>query len=283
MNIEELFKEKMSNHNIKAPENLWNKIENNLNQVPQSSNIDTNAQNIITNTSSTFTTTVVKTLAISFGVATSAIGGYLIYDNFQEDTIAPQTITETIPQTIIETKATFDTTPIILTKASPITKQETIEVDIITKDSIINIPTTTNPAPISKQETIIEETPQTKLEPTPVQTPIVESTPIEETITPIKEETIIKKEEFNPEIKRPNFVSPNNDGINDIFKIENLESYPDNEIVIFDQRGRIVFTASPYNNDWDASNIEQGTYFYKLLIKEGLNKKIFKGSITIKR
>ena len=283
MNIEELFKEKMSNYDIKAPENLWNKIENNLNQVPQSSNIDTNAQNIITNTSSTLTTTVVKTLAISFGVATSAIGGYLIYDNFQEDTITPQTITETIPQTIIETKATFDTTPIILTKTSPITKQETIEVDIITKDSIINIPTTTNPAPISKQETIIEETPQTKLEPTPAQTPIVENKPIEETITPIKEETIIKKEEFNPEIKRPNFVSPNNDGINDIFKIENLESYPDNEIVIFDQRGRIVFTASPYNNDWDASNIEQGTYFYKLLIKEGLNKKIFKGSITIKR
>lgn len=283
MNIEELFKEKMSNHNIKAPENLWNKIENNLNQVPQSSNIDTNAQNIITNTSSTLTTTVVKTLAISFGVATSAIGGYLIYDNFQEDTIAPQTITETIPQTIIETKATFDTTPIILTKTSPITKQETIEVDIITKDSIINIPTTTNPTPISKQETIIEETPQTKLEPIPAQAPVVENKPIEETITPIKEETIIKKEEFNPEIKRPNFVSPNNDGINDIFKIENLESYPDNEIVIFDQRGRIVFTASPYNNDWDASNIEQGTYFYKLLIKEGLNKKIFKGSITIKR
>ncbi len=283
MNIEELFKEKMSNHNIKAPENLWNKIENNLNQVPQSSNIDINAQNIITNTSSTLTTTVVKTLAISFGVATSAIGGYLIYDNFQEDTIAPQTITETIPQTIIETKATFDTTPIILTKTSPITKQETIEVDIITKDSIINIPTTTNPAPISKQETIIEETPQTKLEPIPAQAPVVENKPIEETITPIKEETIIKKEEFNPEIKRPNFVSPNNDGINDIFKIENLESYPDNEIVIFDQRGRIVFTASPYNNDWDASNIEQGTYFYKLLIKEGLNKKIFNGSITIKR
>ncbi len=283
MNIEELFKEKLSNHNIKAPENLWNKIENNLNQVPQSSNIDTNAQNIITNTSSTLTTTVVKTLAISFGVATSAIGGYLIYDNFQEDTIAPQTITETIPQTIIETKATFDTTPIILTKTSPITKQETIEVDIITKDSIINIPTTTNPAPISKQETIIKETPQTKLEPIPAQAPVVENKPIEETITPIKEETIIKKEEFNPEIKRPNFVSPNNDGINDIFKIENLESYPDNEIVIFDQRGRIVFTASPYNNDWDASNIEQGTYFYKLLIKEGLNKKIFKGSITIKR
>lgn len=283
MNIEELFKEKMSNYNIKASENLWNKIENNLNQVPQSSNIDTNAQNIITNTSSTLTTTVVKTLAISFGVATSAIGGYLIYDNFQEDTITPQTITETIPQTIIETKATFDTTPIILTKTSPITKQETIEVDIITKDSIINILTTTNPAPISKQETIIEETPQTKLEPTPAQTPIVESTPIEETTPIVKEETIIKKEEFNPEIKRPNFVSPNNDGINDIFKIENLESYPDNEIVIFDQRGRIVFTASPYNNDWDASNIEQGTYFYKLLIKEGLNKKIFKGSITIKR
>ena len=283
MNIEELFKEKMSNYDIKAPENLWNKIENNLNQAPQSSNIDTNAQNIITNTSSTFTSTIAKTIAISFGVATSAVGGYFIYDNLQEDTIVQQTITETIPQTSNESKTTFDATPIILTKTSPITEQETIEVEIITKDTIISSPTIENPAPILEQETIIKETPQTQLAPTPAQAPIVENTQAEETTPIVKEETITKKEEFNPDIQRPNFVSPNNDGINDIFKIENLESYPDNEIVIFDQRGRIIFTASPYNNDWDASNIEQGTYFYKLLIKEGLNKKIFKGSITIKK
>ena len=46
MKIEDLFKEKMSNANITAPENLWNKIENNLNNPPQSPNIDTNDENI---------------------------------------------------------------------------------------------------------------------------------------------------------------------------------------------------------------------------------------------
>jgi hypothetical protein len=51
--------------------------------------------------------------------------------------------------------------------------------------------------------------------------------------------------------------------------------------VIFDQKGRIIFQSAPYNNDWEAANVQQGTYFYKLLIKEGKNKKIFNGSITI--
>ncbi len=32
MKIEDLFKEKMNNASVEAPSNLWNKIQNNLNQ-----------------------------------------------------------------------------------------------------------------------------------------------------------------------------------------------------------------------------------------------------------
>ncbi|MBQ5873146.1 MAG: gliding motility-associated C-terminal domain-containing protein [Bacteroidales bacterium] len=281
MKIEDLFKEKMSNANIKAPENLWNKIENNLNNPPQSPNIDTNAQNIISNASSALNTTLVKTLAISFGVAASAVGGYLIYDNLQQEPISQQTIAQTTPQTQKEIETTFDTTTLIAQKTSPITKQatpETIEYQEITVND-----TTTTQIEISetKIEQTITEQPQIKQEPTPTQTPIVENKPAEEPIVTKEENTITPQKEFNPNIKRPNFISPNNDGINDVFRIENLEAYPENEIVIFDQKGRIIFQSAPYNNDWEAANVQQGTYFYKLLIKEGKNKKILNGSITI--
>lgn len=281
MKIEDLFKEKMSNANITASENLWNKIENNLNNHPQSPNIDTNAQNIISNASSALNTTLVKTLAISFGVAASAVGGYLIYDNLQQEPIPQQTIAQTTPQTQKEIETTFDTTTLIEQKTSPIIEQKTIEAIEHQETSFID--TTTTPIEIleTKTEPTITQQPQIKQEPTPSQTPIVENKPAEEPIITKEENTITPQKEFNPNIKRPNFISPNNDGINDVFRIENLEAYPENEIVIFDQKGRIIFQSAPYNNDWEAANVQQGTYFYKLLIKEGKNKKIFNGSITI--
>ena len=77
MKIEDLFKETMSNATQKAPDDLWNKIQNNLNQTPQSTNIDTNAQNIITNASSTFSTTLIKVVATTFSIVAASVGGYL--------------------------------------------------------------------------------------------------------------------------------------------------------------------------------------------------------------
>ena len=281
MKIEDLFKETMSNATQKAPDDLWNKIQNNLNQTPQSTNIDTNAQNIITNASSTFSTTLIKVVATTLSIAAASVGGYLIYDNLKENEEPLPEITQTKIETPKKIEATIDSITPIVPKSIPFQKQETIEIE--TPIEIKTIDTTTTPIPESqaKQENIIVIPQQPKIEPTPTQSQIAENKPIEENI--IKEEQTVqtKKEEFNPNIRRPNFISPNNDGINDVFRIDNLEAYPDNEIVIFDKTGKIIFQAAPYNNDWDAANIQQGTYFYKLLIKEGQNKKIFKGSITI--
>lgn len=281
MKIEDLFKETMSKAKQKAPDNLWDKIQNNINQVPQSTNISTNAQNIITNTGSTLSTTLVKVVATTLSIAAASVGGYLIYDNINQNKESQPSITQTKIENPKKIETTITPTTIIVSQNPPSPKQEIAITE--TSIEITPIDTTTKAihTPQTKQETTIITPEQPKIEPTPTQSQIAENKPTEENI--IKEEQPVqtKIEEFNPNIRRPNFISPNNDGINDVFKIDNLEAYPDNEIVIFDKNGRIVFQAAPYNNDWDAANIQQGTYFYKLLIKEGQNKKIFKGSITI--
>lgn len=281
MRIEDLFKETMSNATQKAPDDLWNKIQNNLNQTPQSTNIDTNAQNIITNASSTFSTTLVKVVATTLSIAAASVGGYLIYDNLKENEEPLPEITQTKIETPKKIETTIDSITPIVPKSTPFQKQETIKTETPIEIKTIDTTTTPIPEPQTKQENIIIAPQQTKIESTPTPLQTTENKPTEENITKEEQPVQTKKEEFNPNIRRPNFISPNNDGINDVFRIDNLEAYPENEIVIFDKTGKIIFQAAPYNNDWDAANIQQGTYFYKLLIKEGQNKKIFKGSITI--
>ncbi len=89
----------------------------------------------------------------------------------------------------------------------------------------------------------------------------------------------------------PNGITPNGDGINDAFIIDvllaNTDRYPDNEIVIFNRWGDIVYRASPYNNDWRGTNMSgqplpQGTYYYilRLDLDQG---EIIRGHITVIR
>jgi len=67
-----------------------------------------------------------------------------------------------------------------------------------------------------------------------------------------------------------NIITPNGDGYNDAFKIPCLESgnFDDNSLVILNQWGDEVFSASPYLNNWQGTFQNQklpvGTYFYVL-------------------
>ena len=62
--------------------------------------------------------------------------------------------------------------------------------------------------------------------------------------------------------------SPNGDGVNDNFTILGLEKYPDNKILIFNQRGNQVFSGDTYQNTWngtaDGVTLPNGTYFWIL-------------------
>lgn len=88
----------------------------------------------------------------------------------------------------------------------------------------------------------------------------------------------------------PNGISPNGDGLNDIFTIPDLDAYQHLHIQIFSQWGQMVFDREEYQNNWDGiSNtgtmkgkaLPSGTYYYILSI-EGADKKIT-GYIYISR
>ncbi len=89
----------------------------------------------------------------------------------------------------------------------------------------------------------------------------------------------------------PQLITPNGDGLNEQFIFEELEKNPkrfdDNELIIFNRWGNIVFTGKPYQNNWSGTNqagqkLPEGTYYYvfKLDLNEGL---IIKGDITVVR
>jgi gliding motility-associated-like protein len=75
----------------------------------------------------------------------------------------------------------------------------------------------------------------------------------------------------------PNVFSPNGDGENDQFVIDNLINYPVNKLQIFDRQGRVVYTQSNYLNNWDGQYngnfLPQDTYYYLIIFDNGAGKK----------
>ncbi len=82
-------------------------------------------------------------------------------------------------------------------------------------------------------------------------------------------------------------ISPNGDGKNDVWKIKNIEKYPDNTVLIFNRWGDKLREFANYNNtsrSWDGKNekgqfLPDGTYFYILEVK---NVGVLKGWIYLR-
>ncbi len=88
-----------------------------------------------------------------------------------------------------------------------------------------------------------------------------------------------------PDIIAPNSFTPNGDGINDVWNIKFLDSYPSATIEIFNRSGVRVFFSKRYGIPFDGSyNNEQlpiGTYYY--IINPNLGAKRITGNLTIIR
>lgn len=83
------------------------------------------------------------------------------------------------------------------------------------------------------------------------------------------------------ELVVPNVFTPNGDGYNDKFIIENLEHYRNSYMVIYNRWGNKVYESNDYaNNWWDGANCSEGVYFYVLYITDGLEKQ-YKGTVTL--
>jgi uncharacterized repeat protein (TIGR01451 family)/gliding motility-associated-like protein len=77
----------------------------------------------------------------------------------------------------------------------------------------------------------------------------------------------------------PEGFSPDADGINDVYVIRGIDSYPTNTFTVFNRWGVKVFDASPYINTWDGKStkgvkvggdeLPVATYFYVLDLGDG--------------
>ncbi|WP_168187471.1 MBG domain-containing protein, partial [Pedobacter sp. G11] len=82
-----------------------------------------------------------------------------------------------------------------------------------------------------------------------------------------------------------NILTPNGDGVNDTWIVQNIDMYPNNEVRIFDRNGRELYNKKGYDNAWAGtvrgSDLAEGTYYY--VITYGPDKLVQKGFITIIR
>ena len=87
-------------------------------------------------------------------------------------------------------------------------------------------------------------------------------------------------------------VSPNNDGFNDTWRIQDIQKFPQNRVMLFDRWNVLVYEATGYDNStvsWSgesnsgigSSDLPSGTYFYSIDLGDGSD--LLKGFIILKR
>lgn len=84
----------------------------------------------------------------------------------------------------------------------------------------------------------------------------------------------------------PDGITANGDGLNDYLVIEGIEKYEDNELIIVNQAGQVVFSERPYTNSWNGeyqgNRLPEGTYYY-ILKTDVITKEIIKGRVYLLR
>ncbi|MDR6764550.1 gliding motility-associated-like protein [Flavobacterium sp. 2755] len=90
--------------------------------------------------------------------------------------------------------------------------------------------------------------------------------------------------------------SPNGDGINDYWQIDDITNYPNNQVLIYNRWGDLVFQTENYDNtsnvftgianksrNLGANQLPEGTYFFEIRVNQPHHFKKLKGYLVLKR
>ncbi len=92
-----------------------------------------------------------------------------------------------------------------------------------------------------------------------------------------------------PDILPYQFISPNDDGNNDFWVLQNIDEYEDVHVFVFNRWGSVVFEDEHYQNNWKGTcnkclneneSLPSATYYYKILTNKK-SKSDFTGFIEI--
>lgn len=88
-----------------------------------------------------------------------------------------------------------------------------------------------------------------------------------------------------PALVIPNAFSPNRDGVNEVWEIENFENYPDIRVEIFNRWGNLIFRSEGYATPWDGTyrgqDLPVATYYYMIYLTS--SDRPISGNVTIIR
>ncbi|MFA6277158.1 MAG: PKD domain-containing protein [Pedobacter sp.] len=86
-------------------------------------------------------------------------------------------------------------------------------------------------------------------------------------------------------VNAPNSFTPNGDGVNDVWNVKYLDTYPNSNVEIFDRNGQRVFFskgyAVPFDGNYKNQALPVGTYYY--IINPNSGRKSITGNLTIIR
>jgi gliding motility-associated-like protein len=90
-----------------------------------------------------------------------------------------------------------------------------------------------------------------------------------------------------PMIVFPNGFTPNGDGVNDDWQIDNIEQFPNCVVEVYNRWGQQLFYSVGYTTRWDGrfnnQELPVGTYYYVIELNDPLFPDPYSGPITIMR
>ncbi len=102
---------------------------------------------------------------------------------------------------------------------------------------------------------------------------------------------LIPEDPDQEEMRPPNAITPNGDGVNDQLVFEAIanapQQYPNAELTVFNRWGQIIYENPSYQNDWmgttaNGADLPAGTYYFILRLSLATGE-ILKGDLTIIR
>lgn len=299
-------------------DNCWAMLEQQLEVVmPNSPSASEGAANTATSNSATMSQSVATT-----GVSKGAVAWITAGAIAAATTVAGIAWTISRPDKTVQSKTDYSNTKSVVIQDSVYqdieVKEEKKVVENIPSIQDFLVSTTSSPnrenenlsnfptsvSTHSPQVTpVITTLPLTSNVPTQPQANIVSSSQVsqsEENLPITQEETAISQpaisqeslvaseepivsEEPAVELTIPNIFTPNGDGFNDQFVIENIEYCSESRLTIRNSRGNVVYDKLNYQNDWTADDLPDGIYYYTFtyILNEETQK--VKGNIAIKR
>ena len=87
---------------------------------------------------------------------------------------------------------------------------------------------------------------------------------------------------INCEDDLPNVITPNGDGINDFFYLEEATIFLNNQLVILNRWGLEIYNSKGYNNTFNGADVTDGVYFYSFTYDlSGKDPTVKRGFLTI--